>query len=270
MNRTRPNRRTFLKSIGLSVASSAIPGSFRSATHAAKLPNTPRPNFILFISDDQAWNDVGCYGHPSIRTPNIDKLAQEGLQFEYAFLTCASCSPTRCSVITGRYPHSTGARELHQPLPANQIAFPGLLQQAGYYTAGAGKWHLGQDAKKNFDTIAEGGGPSGCGKWLDTLKNRPKDKPFFMWFASFDPHRGYEADAIEEPHKPEDVIVPPFLPDVPETRKDLALYYDEITRMDGFVGKILKELETQQVAENTFVLFISDNGRPFPRCKTTG
>ena len=123
----------------------------------------------LFIADDQAWNDVGCYGHPSIRTPNIDRLGQEGMKFEYAFLTCASCSPTRCSVITGRYPHSTGARELHQPLPANQITFPGLLKQAGYYTASAGKWHLGKDAEKNFDKVVQGGGPSGCEKWLDTL-----------------------------------------------------------------------------------------------------
>jgi len=149
----KPSRREFIKSTSLSVISLTIPKYFNSSSRAANRKNNARPNFIIFIADDQAWNDVGCYGHPSIRTPNIDKLAQEGLKFEYAFLTCASCSPTRCSVITGRYPHSTGARELHQPLPANQIAFPGLLKQAGYYTASAGKWHLGKDAKRNFDTV---------------------------------------------------------------------------------------------------------------------
>ena len=269
MNYTKTNRRDFLKSTCLSVVSLTIPQYLNSAARAANRTNNARPNFIIFIADDQAWNDVGCYGHPSIRTPNIDKLAKDGIKFEYAFLTCASCSPTRCSVITGRYPHSTGARELHQSLPANQIAFPGLLKQAGYYTAMAGKWHLGQDAKKNFDMVARGGGPSSCEKWVDTLKNRPKDKPFFMWFASVDPHRPYSPNTIDEPHKPEDVVVPPFLPDVPETRKDLAMYYDEITRMDDFIGQVLKELDKQSVAENTFVLFFSDNGRPFPRCKTT-
>ena len=264
-----PNRREFLRAIGLGAASLAIRRVLHATAHTANRTNNTRPNFIIFIADDQAWNDVGCYGHPSIRTPNIGKLAREGLKFEYAFLTCASCSPTRCSVITGRYPHSTGARELHQSLPANQIAFPGLLRQAGYYTASAGKWHLGKDAKKNFDTVTEGGGPSGCEKWVDTLTNRPKDKLFFLWFASVDPHRGYRLNTIDEPHKPEDVVVPPFLPDTPETRKDLAMYYDEITRMDGFIGQVLEELDKQHVTENTFVLFFSDNGRPFPRCKTT-
>jgi arylsulfatase A-like enzyme len=90
-----------------------------------------------------------------------------------------------------------------------------------------------------------------------------------MWFAAFDPHRDYEEGIIPEPHQPEDVIVPPYLPDTPEVRNDLALYYDEISRMDSYVGKVMDELEKQGVAENTMVLFISDNGRPFPRAKTT-
>jgi arylsulfatase A-like enzyme len=170
--------------------------------------------------------------------------------------------------MTGRYPHSTGAKELHQPLPAEQVVFAGLLKQGGYYTASAGKWHLGDAAKANFDTVV-GGGPSGCDRWVETLQNRPKDKPFFLWLAAIDPHRPYQPDTIAEPHKPEDVVVPPFLPDVPETRQDLAMYYDEITRMDGYIGRVLDELDRQGVADNTFVLFLSDNGRPFPRCKTT-
>ncbi|UCD50441.1 MAG: sulfatase [Phycisphaerales bacterium] len=227
-----------------------------------------RPNFVIMIADDQGWNDVGCYGHSHIRTPNIDRLASEGLRFTHAFLTCSSCSPTRCSIMTGRYPHSTGAKELHQPLPADQVVFAELLKQGGYYTASAGKWHLGEAAKANFDTVA-GGGPSGCERWIETLQKRPKDQPFFMWLAAIDPHRRYQPNTIAEPHGPEDVVVPPFLPDIPETRRDLAMYYDEITRMDGYIGRVLDELDRQGVADNTFVLFLSDNGRPFPRCKTT-
>ncbi len=223
-----------------------------------------RPNFILFIADDMACDDCGAYGHPHIRTPNLDKLAREGMRFDSAFLTCSSCSPSRSSTITGRYPHNTGARQLHQPLPADQVTFVEVLKQAGYYTAQAGKWHLGGPAKSKFDSVNEAGG-----KWVDALRDRPRDKPFFLWLAFMDPHRPYQKRAIERPHSAADAVVPPYLPDVAETRADLAMYYDEITRMDGDVGRVLEELEQQQAAENTLVLFISDNGRPFPRCKTT-
>jgi len=228
-----------------------------------------RPNFVIIIADDMAWNDCGAYGHPHIRTPNIDRLAAEGMRFEAAFLTCSSCSPSRASILTGRYPHATGAAELHQPVPADQLLFTSVLRKAGYFTAACGKWHLGPAVVEQFDVVKQGGGDGAYGFWLPTLRARPKDRPFFFWLASTDPHRPYRPDTIPNPHTPEDVVVPPFLPDVPEVRKDLALYYDEITRLDTYVGYVLEELEHQGVADNTVVLFISDNGRPFPRCKTT-
>lgn len=155
------------------------------------------------------------------------------------------------------------------PLPAHQVLVSQPLRQAGYYTASAGKWHLGDDAKTQFDHVAGGGGPSGCEHWVATLRERPRDRPFFLWLASMDPHRSYRTDTIAEPHEPEDAVVPPYLPDTPEVRRDLAMYYDEITRLDGFVGDVMAELDRQGVADNTLVLFLSDNGRPFPRCKTT-
>lgn len=224
-----------------------------------------RPNFIVFVADDMAWDDCRAYGHPSIRTPNIDRLARDGMRFNNAFLTCSSCSPSRCSIFTGRYPHNTGAAQLHQPLPADQVTFPKLLKQAGYYTAAAGKWHLGPSERKSFDHIR--GGKSNV--WLETIEKRPRDEPFFLWMAFFDPHRPYQPNTIPRPHSPADVVVPPYLPDVPETRRDLALYYDEIARMDGVIGSVLAELDKQGAAENTVVVFLSDNGRPFPRAKTT-
>lgn len=224
------------------------------------------PNFIVFIADDAAWNDCGAYGNDVIKTPNINKLAEEGLVFENAFLTTSSCSPSRCSILTGRYPHSTGAPELHMPLPADEVLFAGELQKAGYYTAVAGKYHIGEK-RAEFDAIY-GGGPSGCEYWKEAIQNRPKDKPFFMWFAAIDPHRAYKPNTIAQPHKAEDVIVPPFLPDADSTRKDLALYYDEISRMDEYIGKVMAELKNQGVDENTMVIYMTDNGRPFPRCKT--
>lgn len=227
------------------------------------------PNVVLIIADDVSYEDVGPNGGAQVRTPHLDALARDGMRFTRAFLTCSSCSPSRCSLITGRYPHATGAAELHQPLPDDQTPFPALLQQAGYFTAAAGKWHLGPHAKGAFDVTREGGGPSGCEHWVRTLQERPRDKPFFLWLAAFDAHRDYETGVVDPPHDPAEVVVPPYLADAPETRTDLALYYDEIARLDGYVGDVLNELDAQGVADETLVLFLADNGRPFTRCKTT-
>jgi len=228
-----------------------------------------RPNLIVIIADDMAWDDCGAYGHPKIRTPNIDRLAEEGLRFDHAFLTCSSCSPSRSSINTGRYPHSTGAAELHMPIPADQKLFASALRDAGYYTAACGKWHMGNAVKRQYDLVRPGGDPAGYGHWLPVLRQRPKNKPFFLWLATTDPHRPYQADTIAEPHRAADAEVPPYLPDVTEVRGDFASYYDEIGRLDRWVGRILAELQAQGVDENTLLLFMSDNGRPFPRCKTT-
>ncbi len=252
-------------------------------------PQHPRPNIMLIIADDMAWDDCGAYGHPTIRTPNIDRLAAEGMRFTNAFLTISSCSPSRASIITGQYPHNTDAEQLHWPLPAEQQTFVELLKKAGYWTAAAGKWHLGDAVKDRFHYIREADvsgfqlptgtdktkgamvakEKSGCEHWVSTLRSRPKDKPFFLWLAALDPHRDYEPGIIPNPHQPSDVRVPPYLPDVAEVREELALYYDEIVRLDNYIGDVLKEIETQGIEKDTFVLFFSDNGRPFPRDKTT-
>ena len=248
-----------------------------------------KPNIILIIADDMNWDDCGAYGHKTIRTPNLDKMAAEGMRFDHAYLTASSCSPSRASIITGRYPHNTGAEQLHWAMPKGTITFVQKIKEQGYYTAAAGKWHMGDNVREHFDTIHDasvagfqlptGDGktppkmvakkPAGCEDWIPTLKARPKDKPFFMWFAALDPHRAYEKGALDPPHKASDVVVPPHLPDTPDVREDLRLYYDEIGRLDQYVGKVIAELEAQGVADNTLILFISDNGRPFPRDKTS-
>lgn len=226
-----------------------------------------QPNIIIIIADDAGWNDFGAYGNSGVRTPNIDRLAAEGMLFTNAFVTTSSCSPSRASILTGMYPHNTGAQELHMPLPADRKLFAGALQKAGYYTAASGKWHIGPK-RAEFDSIYDVRDPSGAADWIRALENRPPGKPFFMWFAAVDPHRPYQENIIGQPHQLGDAVVPPFLPDNEFTRKDLALYYDELARLDMYVGKVLDELDQQGVAENTMVIFMTDNGRPFPRCKT--
>lgn len=234
-----------------------------NSAHAAVA--APRPNIVIFVADDLGWDDCGAYGRPQVGTPNIDGLAREGLRFTSAFLTCSSCSPSRASILTGRWPHNTGAEQLHWPVPAEQVLVSEPLRKAGYWTAAAGKWHLGPEVKGQFDLVAEGK----ADRWLPTLAQRPADKPFFLWLASTDPHRPYKPGATEPPHDPQKVVVPPYLPDVPETRRDLALYYDAISRLDRDMGQVLAELDRSELADNTLVLFLTDNGRPFPRCKTT-
>ena len=132
-----------------------------------------RPNFIFFISDDISQEDPGCYGHPVIKTPRIDALAENGMRFDNAYLAISSCSPSRCSIITGRYPHNHGAPELHSPLPEDQIRFPELLRKAGYHTALSGKNHMFGNKDRAFDLITHGGGPGGSGDWVGLVRDRP-------------------------------------------------------------------------------------------------
>lgn len=226
-----------------------------------------KPNFILFLMDDVGWGDIGCYGNEVVKTPNIDKLAQTALKFDNVYLTASSCSPSRCSIITGRYPHNTGAPELHDPLPPGQVMFPQLLKDAGYYTALSGKNHMGPQVKNAFELISAGKGPGGEEDWVPLLQKRPKDKPFFFWFASHDAHRSWQFDDKGIYYDPDSIEVPPMLYDGPETRKDLAGYYHEISRADYYLGQLVKELEKQGILDNTYIIFMSDNGSPFPRNK---
>jgi arylsulfatase A-like enzyme len=257
--------------------------SWQTTTNAAE-----RPNVILFISDDVSWNDHGCYGNKAARTPVIDQLAADGLRFDQAFLTASSCSPSRSSIVTGRYPHNNGkAAELHQPISANLDWFPALLKNAGYYTVLSGKNHMGvgklpkgaaaSKFNKAWHHTSGGNGKGNTGghaNWVKEVQERPREQPFFFWFASTDAHRGWngdrewDAERYGPKHRPADVIVPPFLVDSPQTRDDIASYYNEVTRFDFFIGEVVKELKAQKALDNTLLLVMADNGRPFPRAKT--
>ena len=231
-----------------------------------------RPNIILIIGDDISRDDIGIYGRNTfIKTPNIDGIAKDnGIRFDHFYVTSSSCSPSRTSLITGRYPHNSGTAELHSPLPASQVYFPEILKNSGYFTAQLGKWHEGENTKRAYDTLVTGTALNGDGgeeQWIPLLSNRPKDKPFFFWLASFDAHRPWGADTTF-PHNERNVLVPPTLVDSLNTRKDIASYYSEIERLDFYVGKLVEALKAQHLYENTVIVFIGDNGRPFPGDKT--
>ncbi|WP_182864588.1 sulfatase family protein [Rhodopirellula sp. JC639] len=264
----------------------ALLASCIALLHASTSRAADRPNVILFIADDVSWNDYGCYGNGAARTPNIDELAAGGIRFDRAYLTASSCSPSRSSIITGRYPHNNGkAAELHQPISVHLPWFPEILKQSGYYTALSGKHHMkstspgkGESPRPEaFDHVDAGrvkGDSSGSANWLSVTRDRPKDQPFFFWFASYDAHRGWDADKQWKEseygpmHRAEDVVVPPFLSDDLQTRRDLASYYNEVTRFDYRIGVVVDELRRQGVLDETLIYVLADNGRPFPRAKT--
>ncbi len=245
-----------------------------------------RPNVILFIADDVSWDDLGCTGNPAARTPNIDRLAAHGRRFDAAYLVASSCSPSRSSIVTGRYPHNNGrASELHQPIAAHLPWFPALLRDAGYYTALSGKHHMTTEPPAAgapapvppFDHVDTGkaeGNSGGHANWVKVVRERPKEKPFFFWFAALDAHRAWDGDdewqeALYGPkHSPAAVHVPPYLRDDPATRADLASYYNEITRFDHYIGRVVAALEQEGTLANTLILILADNGRAFPRAKT--
>ena len=230
-----------------------------------------KPNFIIFIADDISWDDFGCYGNSFVQTPNIDKLSSEGIMFSNMYLTTSSCSPSRNSIMTGRYPHNTGAPELHTEPPLDMVSLAQELKNSGYFTVSSGKFHMGDYVRKGFDLIHEGEkitGPGGEEKWVNSIKERPKNKPFFLWYASRDAHRDWGENDFSGTHDVDKLTPPEYLINDNSTRLDLANYYDEIKRFDHSIGEVIATLKKEDIYDNTFIIVMADNGRPFPHSKT--
>ncbi len=267
----------------VAVADPVIPGP------SPDRDNAGQPNMVVVILDDWGWQESGAYGNPRIQTPNIDRLAAEGVKFNNTFLTSSLCSPSRASILTGLYPHATGAEELGTPLPEDRIMISHYLREAGYFTASVGKWHLGGKTRAQFDRVIlerqfEGedkGFQSGMEDWLETLEHLPQGKPFFLWLSAKDAHRPWRHEPEWSVHKAEDMAVPAYTrigvnQGKPEAllqqneqklKNDIALYYDELYRADFHIGAVVERLQQQQRLDNTFIIIMSDNGAPFWRAK---
>ncbi|MEJ7604715.1 MAG: sulfatase [Bryobacteraceae bacterium] len=231
----------------------------------ASLLNAQQPPNILFlISDDHSSPDLGCYGNKEVRTPNLDRLAKDGARYTNCFVTSPQCSPNRSAIFTGKFAHTTATSRLHTPMPPWQPSFLEVLKQRGYHTGAFRKVHQGDDFNKRFDWYGAG---QPFAKFFD---DKPKAKPFFLHVGFTDPHRPYTPGAFIPVTNPAKIVIPEWLPDSPEIRQDLALYYDAIARMDRDAGSVLKLLEERGLVSNTFAVFTADNGMPFPpRAKGT-
>lgn len=220
-----------------------------------------KPNIIFLFADDLGMPDLGAYGNTAINTPNLDRLAKEGILFTRAYVTSSQCSPSRASILTGRTPHSVGASRLHVDAQKEFPSIVQMLKNVGYYTGAYRKVHQTY-IESQFDFKGD--------KDLNAFfKSRPTNKPFFLWFGSTDPHRPYQPGTYEFQHDPQKVIVPDYLPDTKAVRKDLANYYNEIHRFDKECGEFLTLLDKYGLSENTIVVMSSDNGMPFPRAKAS-
>ncbi len=213
-----------------------------------------RPN-ILWITIEDWSPDLSCYGTKGIHTPNVDKLAAEGIRYERAFTTSPVCSTSRSAMMTGFHQNYIGAHqhrtENKQPLPYGIRPIPHLLADAGYFTC-LMSWKT--DCNFLPDTKQE--------LFMDVKdwKNRKPNQPFFARITFGGTHRLWNRDP-ERPIDIADVELPPYYPDTPFIRRDWANGLEQMQIVDREVGAILKRLDDEGLADNTLVFFIGDHGR---------
>lgn len=256
-------RREFLQTIS---ASAILAGEFTIRQ---------QPNIVMVVVDDQGTNDAGCYGNPVIKTPGLDLLAEHGTRFTHGFCTTASCSASRSVILSGLHNHANGQyghmHNFHHFKTFDHVqSLPMLLHRAGYRTVRTGKYHVAPPSVYAFEEeiTATGASPIERAEACSSVIDQEDGRPFFLYFCTSEPHRPFVRDG-SDPVSPDEVIVPDYLPDLPETRRELARYYMSVQRADRGLLRLIELLQSSGTWENTVVVFISDNGVAFPGAKTT-
>jgi arylsulfatase A-like enzyme len=299
------HRRAFLKAAFAGAA--GIMASDLAAAQAQK------PNIIVIMADDLGWGDLGCYGHPVIRTPNIDKLAQEGTLYTHFYCNASICSPTRAAMMTGRFPGRVGVHSqisTRERMESINSAFyldtrypmlPRMLQEAGYHTMHIGKWHLSEWLHQNPDQPR----PSEYGfddyllpylnwpktkygdkwqqkthrpyatelfvdqgiKYLQSRKN--SDNPFFLQVWLVDPHDPLIPKVEQMQHYNHMKPGQPYNEGDDKYLEPNRIWYSVITEMDRQLGRLFDAVDRLGMAEDTYVIFTSDNGAGNPQAYDT-
>lgn len=233
-----------------------IIGLFGLASAAA----ADRPNILWLTSEDHG-PEMGCYGDPIARTPNVDALAAKGMIYTFAWSNHPVCAPARTAIISGLHANSSGGVHMrsHVPMPEGMKLYPEFLREAGYYAT--------NNVKEDYNV------PKTDRTWDDSSnrahwRNRKPGQPFF---AIFNSTKSHESQIRTRPHtqivKPADVRVPAYHPDLPEVRQDWAQYYDKVSEADADAGARLRELAEAGLAEDTIVFYYGDHGSGMPRSK---
>lgn len=221
--------------------------------------STEKPNILWIVSEDNSpW--IGAYGDSLADTPNLDKLAKNGILFTNAYSNAPVCAPSRSTLITGMYANGLGTQHMRSTysIPDSIKFYPEFLREAGYYTS--------NNFKKDYNTIDR---PEAWNESSKTAsyKNRKEGQPFFhIQNLTISHESKLHRDSIPKTN-PDDVTLYPYHPDTPEMRKDYAVYYDRMHDLDTQIGKILDELEKEGLAENTIVFYYSDHGGPVAATK---
>lgn len=227
-----------------------------------------RPN-ILWLTAEDIGPELGCYGDTIANTPSVDRFAQSAMRYTTAWSNYPVCAPARTTIISGAYACSGAAGNMRSevPLPKNRVMFPTMLRRAGYYCT--------NNSKEDYNYIpANGKRATGTAAIWDEsskkahYKNRSQGQPFF---AVFNYTKTHESKIRKRPHTavtdPSSLTLPPFWPDIPEIRTDLAQYYDNIAEMDRWFRQKLDELKNEGMTDNTIVFFYGDHGSGMPRFK---
>jgi len=267
------DRRGFLRMAGLGVVAAAMPRWACGAPGESK----KKPNVVLIISDDQGYTDYGFMGHDTVKTPHIDKLASESVVFTRGYVTTALCSPSLATMLTGLYPHQhritgndpAGRGRQRRDRTAFYEAFmkcprlPAMIRKAGYVSFQTGKYWMGHYSRAGFTggmTVKGRHGEAGLVIGRKTMKPmfdfidkaKGDGKPFFVWYAPFLPHT---------PHNPPKRIFEKYA-SVPNKRT--ARYYAMCEWFDETCGQLLDHLDKRGLADNTVIVYVCDNGWPFP------
>jgi N-sulfoglucosamine sulfohydrolase len=260
----KTTRRRFLQQSGAALSASALLGQ-------AAFAKTERPN-ILWLTAEDLSPHLGCYGVKYAHTPTLDQLAKEGIRYTQAYATAPLCTPARSSIITGVFACSMGTQHLRgeMPLSPNLHCFTELLREAGYYCSN----NVKEDY--NFQKPATAWDDSSdTAHW----RNRKEGQPFFSIFNFMTTHQSRtrygleELNAInetlhpEEQHHPNQVSLPPYYPDTPDVRTNLAAFHTQVTLMDKQCKTLLEQLDEDGLTENTIVFFYGDHGDGLPRGK---
>jgi N-sulfoglucosamine sulfohydrolase len=256
---------------------------------SALAADTPK-NVVMIVADDLGFQ-LGCYGDPDSKTPNLDRLATQGTRFTQAYCTTSSCSASRSVMLTGLYNHQTAHyghehAESHFRTYDSIRSLPVMLAEAGYRTCSIGKYHLAPEPVYHFERYGNASSPQAPGKNEGPVQMAENaqafiaeqdSRPFFLYFCTHEPHRAGAGFGNERSAKgitpvvydPAKLTLPDWLPDRLEAREEWADYLQAVNRVDQAVGALLRALDQTGHADDTLVLFLSDNGPPFPGAKTT-
>lgn len=226
-----------------------------------------KPNIVLIIADDCTFRDLGCYGGQA-HTPNLDKLASQGMRFTRCFQSAPMCSPTRHNIFTGLYPVTSGAYPNHTRVDPNTPSVCQLLKPLGYRVAQSGKSHVSPASVFHWEKIPNSKNPD-FEKITAFVEDVSEAKtPFCLFLCSNEPHTPWNlGDPSRYPVG--QIKLPPYLLDTPETREGMSKYLAEITYFDDQVGQAMKIIDDCGLAENTLFLVASEQGNSLPFAKWT-